>query len=331
VNRIIRIGSRGSGLAIAQTRLVMEAIARFNPRLGLELVIIKAQGDLQPEIQLETHPEIHPEIRPDLPPENPGMSGQGPEAPRGGIKGLFTGRLEEALARGEVDLCVHSLKDMAEQTAEELPIVAMPKRGDPRDCLILPEGRGFGGFEDLPRICGDRPVGSSSIRRKIQFRSLAPSLCFAPIRGNVPTRIGKLDKGQYGALLLAAAGLERLGISGRGAYIFPVREMIPAPGQGTLAVQGRRGEDYAFLDPLRDRLTEEEARAERGFIRAAAAGCASPAAVYARISGGEISLIALFAADAEAPFFRDAISGPREKGPALAETLARRLLKKAGK
>ncbi|MDR3193456.1 MAG: hydroxymethylbilane synthase, partial [Treponema sp.] len=205
------------------------------------------------------------------------------------------------------------------------------KGGDPRDCLILPEGESFGGFEDLPRICADRPVGSSSVRRRMQLHALAPSLRFAPIRGNVPTRIGKLDRGQYGALLLAAAGLERLGISRRAAYVFPVREMIPAPGQGTLAVQGRRGEDYGFLDPLRDRLTEEEALAERSFIRAAAAGCASPAAVYARISGGEISLVALFAADAEAPFFRDAISGPREEGPGLAETLARRLLKRAGK
>jgi hydroxymethylbilane synthase len=325
VNRIIRIGSRGSDLALAQTRLVMEAIARFNPRLSLELVTIKAQGDLQPEL------DSRPEIRTDLPPEKPGLSGGGGSAPRGGIKGLFTGRLEEALARGEVDLCIHSLKDMAEQTPGDLPIVAMPKRGDPRDCLILPGAQAFGGFGDLGRICGDKPVGSSSIRRRMQLRSLAPSLRFAPIRGNVPTRIEKLDAGQYGALLLAAAGLERLGISGRASYIFPVWEMIPAPGQGTLAVQGRRGEDYGFLDPLRDRLTEEEARAERSFIRAVAAGCASPTAVYARISGGEISLSALFAAEAEAPFFRDGISGPREEGPALAETLARRLLKKAGK
>ncbi|MDR1637830.1 MAG: hydroxymethylbilane synthase [Treponema sp.] len=319
MNRVIRIGSRESDLAVAQSRLVMEAIARFNPRLRLELVTMKALGDLR----TETHAGIGTEFPMDPSPEAPGVSG--------GVKGLFTGRLEEALARGEVDLCVHSLKDMAEQTPDELPVVAMPKRGDPRDCLILPVGEGFRGFGDLRRLCGDRPVGSSSVRRRIQLHSLAPSLRFAPIRGNVPTRIGKLDRGQYGALLLAAAGLERLGISHRAAYAFPVREMIPAPGQGTLAVQGRRGEDYAFLDPIRDRLTEEEARAERGFIRALAAGCASPAAVYARISGGEIRLSALFAADTEAPFFRDAISGPREEGPALAETLARRLLKKAGR
>jgi hydroxymethylbilane synthase len=330
VKRIIRIGSRGSDLALAQTRLVMEAIARFNPRLSLELVTIKAQGD-QPDILRDTRPDIRTDTPTDLPPENPGTSGgNGSETPGGGVKGLFTGRLEEALARGEVDLCIHSLKDMAEETSGELPIVAMPKRGDPRDCLILPEGQAFGGFEDLGRICGG-PVGSSSIRRRIQLHSLAPSLRFAPIRGNVPTRIEKLDRGQYGALVLAAAGLERLGISRRGAYIFPVGEMIPAPGQGTLALQGRRGEDYRFLDPLRDGPTEEEALAERRFIRAAGGDCASPAAVYARISGGEISLIALFAADAEAPCFRDGLSGPREEGPALAETLARRLLQKAGR
>jgi hydroxymethylbilane synthase len=285
----------------------MEAIARFHPEIDLELVTMKAQGDLRPDLPLET-------------------------AVPGG-KALFTGALEDALARNEVDLCVHSLKDMAEVIPEGLPIAAMVKRGDPRDALILPEGQAFEGFDKLDKFfrnSGAPPAGCSSLRRRIQLHSLAPSAVFAPIRGNVPTRIRKLDEGQYSLLVLAAAGLERLGISARAAYFFPVGEMIPAAGQGVLAVQGRRGEDYAFLDAVRDPVTEAEALTERAFVRAAGGGCGSPAAAFAAITGNEIKLIALFGRDAEAPFFRDEITGPKEEGPALAGELARRLLRKAG-
>jgi hydroxymethylbilane synthase len=153
-------------------------------------------------------------------------------------------------------------------------------------------------------------------------------MAVAPIRGNVPTRLAKMDGGQYGALLLAAAGLERLGIRDRQTYVFSVQEMIPAAGQGTLAVQGRRSEDYGFLDTVRDPVSAEEAMAERAFIAALDCGCGSPAGVYAKISGGEIRIIALFAANADSPLFRDEISGGRETGFQLAEELARRLLQK---
>jgi hydroxymethylbilane synthase len=149
-----------------------------------------------------------------------------------------------------------------------------------------------------------------------------------PIRGNVPTRLAKMDDGQYGALLLAATGLERLGIRDRQTHVFSVQEMIPAAGQGTLAVQGRRGEDYGFLDTIRDPVSVEEAMAERAFIAALDCGCGSPAGVYAKVSGSEIHIIALFAANAEAPLVRDEISGDREAGFRLVEELARRLLQK---
>jgi hydroxymethylbilane synthase len=304
--RIVRVGSRESALAVAQTKIIMETIARAHPEIKLELVTMKARGDLYPDLPLEKAAS--------------------------GAKALFTGALEEALARNEVDICVHSLKDMAETGPEELPVVAMAKRGDPRDALILPEGQRFEGFDRLDGLFvggGIPAAGCSSLRRRIQLHALAPSVVFAPVRGNVPTRLGKLDEGRYSLLLLAAAGLERLGLSTRAAYFFPAREMIPAAGQGVLAVQGRRDGDYGFLDAVRDPLTEEEALAERAFVQALGGGCGSPAAAYARISGSEISLMALFARDAESPPVRAESSGPKEEGRKLAEDLAQRLLRQA--
>jgi hydroxymethylbilane synthase len=319
MKNVIRIGSRESALAIAQTRIVMNAISRSHPDIKLELITMKTMGDLKPDLPLESADK-----------ENPG-------------KALFTGALEDALANNEIDLCVHSLKDMAADTPKDLPIVAMAKRGDPRDCLILPMNETFNGFGSLNQNYADQhngeipqPAGCSSLRRQIQLRALAPNLSFAPIRGNVPTRIAKLDNGQYSLLVLAAAGLERLGILPRAAYIFPIEEMISAAGQGVLAVQGRRGEDYSFLEDANDPVTIEEALAERAFIKAAGGGCGSPAAAYAKIDGTEVRIQALLAASNEDPhspgakFFRDEISGPREEGQKLAGQLASRLLKQAG-
>jgi hydroxymethylbilane synthase len=128
--------------------------------------------------------------------------------------------------------------------------------------------------------------------------------------------------------MLAAAGLERLGISGRKGYTFPVREMIPAAGQGVLAVQGRRGEDYGFLDAVQDPVTWEEAMAERFFIRALGAGCGAPAAVFAQISGNEITILGAYAADRDGPFLKDENSGERRDALTLAEKLALRFLRK---
>jgi hydroxymethylbilane synthase len=314
MGREIRFGSRESDLAVIQARLVMEGIARVHPELRLTLITMKTRGDLHPEIPLEDNGD--------------------PERNQG--KALFTGVLEEALLRGEVDLCVHSLKDMAEKVNPDLPVAALTKRGDPRDMLVLPRTEPFSTeplSQNLPRIfsalrAGSLPVGCGSARRRIQLLLLAPGLLTAPIRGNVPTRLAKMDGGAYGALVLAAAGLERLGIRDRPGYIFPAREMIPAAGQGTLALQGRRGEDYAFLEAVRDPVTEEEAGTERALIQALEGGCGSPAAAYARIEGNEISILGMYAADLTAPPVRDEIAGDREQGPRLAETLARRLREK---
>jgi hydroxymethylbilane synthase len=313
VGREIRFGSRESELAVIQTTLIMEAIARSHPELSLRLITMKTRGDLHPELPLED------------------AAGQGLTG-----KSLFTGALEQALARGEVDLCVHSLKDMALDEDELLPIAGMARRGDPRDMLLLPRrGAANPGFTELPsreafpiQIPGNLPIGCSSMRRRIQLLARFPEIRAAPIRGNVPTRLAKLDQRQYGALVLAAAGIERLGIRDRPGYFFAVRDMVPAAGQGVLALQGRRGEDYGFLDALRDPLTEAAAYAERRVIRALGGGCNFPAAAYAEISGAEITLVAMYSVDGscQGPIFIEEISGEQDRALELAETLARRLL-----
>jgi hydroxymethylbilane synthase len=294
----LRFGSRDSALAVIQAHLVMDPIARAHPELKLRLVTMKTRGDLRQDLPLE------------------GAGG----------KALFTAALEEALAQGKIDFCVHSLKDMPEHVPEDFPIAAMTKREDPRDMLLLPQGQSFAGLDAL----GAGPAGCSSIRRRVQLRVLAPALMVAPVRGNVPTRLDKLDRGQYGALVLAAAGLIRLGIRDRPGYVFSVDEMVPAAGQGVLAIQGRRGEDSAFLDAVRDKVSEEEALAERSFVQAIGGGCGSPAAAYARVSGGEIAITGMYAAEDGAFLFKDRVSGPREEGRRLAEELARLLLGKGG-
>jgi hydroxymethylbilane synthase len=278
---------------------------------------MKTQGDLLPAIPIE-------ELR---------GSAAG--------KALFTDTLEKALVSGEIDLCVHSLKDMAAVQPEDAPIVAVAERADPRDVLVVPESlaREDTAFQNrartespalfLKKLGADLPVGCSGLRRRVQLLTLVPGLSIAPIRGNVPTRLAKLDSGQYGALILAAAGLARLGIA-RSGYVFSVEEMIPAAGQGALAVQGRRGEDYAFLEAVQDAACWEEVMAERAFIRALDCGCGSPAAAYARTSGNEMHIIGMYAADSNSPLFKGEITGDKREAARLAEELARRLARKAG-
>ena len=154
-------------------------------------------------------------------------------------------------------LSVHSLKDMPMELSKELPLLAFSKREDPRDVLVLPEGA-----EKWDRTL---PVGCSSQRRMLQLKELYPDVTFLPVRGNIQTRLQKLQSGTYGALLLAAAGLKRLALENRIYRYFEPDEIIPAAGQGILAVQGRKGEDYAFLKAYNDPAAQTAAAAERAF------------------------------------------------------------------
>ena len=227
----ITIGSRESALAIIQSQIVMSAIQAAHPDLTLELVTMKTTGD---KILDRTLDKI-------------------------GGKGLFVKELSAALREGRVDLTVHSCKDFPMEEDPELPLVAFSRREDPRDVLVLPAGQ--------TEIDFSKPIGCSSLRRCLQFQALFPQALMAPVRGNVPTRLRKLDEGQFSALILAGAGLKRLGLEDRICRVFSPEEILPAAGQGILAVQGRKGDNYGWAARIDIPESRAAAQAERQFIR----------------------------------------------------------------
>ena len=292
MKRVIRFGSRKSALAVAQTRILMDAVAAAHPELEVELVTMTTTGDVNMKPFSEASDKF-------------------------GIKGLFTQELEEALKSEEIDIAVHSLKDVPMYANEELPIVAYSARGDARDAIVLPEGAG--------EIDETLPLGCSSARRRIQLAKLFPQLRVEPVRGNVNTRLRKLDEGQFSALVLAAAGLQRVGLGERISRYFTTDEMIPAPGQGILACQGRAGESYEYLDAVRCEAAACCARAERGFSAELGGGCTAPVGAYAEIIDGELTLHGFYADEAEGIYREGRACGRPEDAEELARGLARRL------
>ena len=258
MHSVIRIGSRESLLAVRQAEIIRDQIRQADPQIRVEIITMKTTGD---RILDKSLAQI-------------------------GGKGLFVKELDRALMEGRIDLAVHSLKDMPMEENEELPILAYGKREDPRDVLVYRPG-----LESLP----EHPViGTSSRRRALQMESLYPGCTFRGIRGNVQTRMRKLETEGYDGTLLAAAGLRRLGMEHVAGRYFSVDEMIPAAGQGILAVQGRRGERYDWMDEIDDPASRAAALAERQFIRILGGGCTSPSAAHAQVSGNELKLTGLY-------------------------------------
>ena len=288
----IRVGSRESRLAVIQSELVMAAIHAAHPEIELELVTMKTTGD---KILDRTLDKI-------------------------GGKGLFVRELDAALREGRADLTVHSCKDLPMEESEDLPLVAFSRREDPRDVLVLPEGPG--------ELDLSKPVGCSSLRRKLQFEKLYPQARVEPVRGNVQTRLRKLDEGQFSALILAGAGLRRLGLEGRICRTFSPEEMLPAAGQGILAVQSRADFDISCLSGFADADGADCARSERAFVRTLDGGCSSPVAAYATVEGDRITIEGIYV-DEKNRLLRGKTSGSRRDGPALAEALARKLKEEA--
>ncbi len=281
----IRIGSRESKLAVIQSEMVMEKIRQANSDIELELITMKTTGD---KILDRTLDKI-------------------------GGKGLFVKELDRALIENKVDLTVHSFKDMPMEISDEIPILAVSKREDPRDVLILPEGQTEMDFK--------KPIGCSSLRRKLQLQCLYPNTPIKAIRGNVQTRLAKLDSGEYGALVLAYAGMKRLGLLERISYIFEVDEILPAACQGVLAVQGRKDFDSKLLQSLHDPDTWITSVAERSFVRTLDGGCSSPVAAFAQIEGDEITITGFFA-DEENHWRKEKITGNKKDAQILGQKLA---------
>ena len=301
--RRVRVGSRRSVLAQAQARLIMDAVHAERPDVEFELVTVQTTGDVNMKPFSEASDPF-------------------------GIKGLFTQELEDALLRGELDLAVHSLKDLPMKQDERLPLVALSRRGDPRDALLLPRDADGSTVPDD----GSGPIGCSSARRRLQLETLFPGRPVEPVRGNIQTRLRKLDKPDasdssrpFSMLVLAAAGLRRLGLEGRIDRLLSPDEMVPAAGQGILACQGRAGEDYAYLDVVRDRDAEDCAAAERSFAAALGGGCALPVAAYAVAEGDILNLSGFYADETLGVRRTGRLSGPRTEAGSLGRELAARL------
>ena len=279
--RIIRIGTRGSLLAVAQAQIIAAQISRTWPDVQTELVKIVTSGD-----------------------RNMSPFSSDPA----GIKSMFTLELEQALTNHDIDFAVHSLKDVPANINPNLPIVAYSRRADPRDALVLNDDAGA--------------LGSSSLRRRLQLERLYPDREIIPIRGNITTRLAKLDSGEFGGVVLAAAGLERLGLTHRIARIFQLSEIMPAPGQGILACQGRLDGEYEYLACVNDESSRDCAIAERSFSRALGAGCNVPIGAYAVTEGETLTLQGLFIDEKTRRFFRGEISGKRVDAEKLGQRLA---------
>lgn len=286
----IRIGSRDSRLAVIQSEMLIDYLRQNVPDVHTELVTMKTTGDLILDRPLE---QI-------------------------GGKGLFVKELDRALLDGRTDVSVHSLKDMPMEIPQEIPLVGFSRRDDPRDVLVLPDG--------VTEWDISKPVGCSGKRRVVQLHQLFPEITTAPIRGNVQTRLRKLDEGQYGAIILAAAGLKRLGLENRISRYFETNEMLPAAGQAILAVQGRRGQDYEALSGFFDPEATVCAIAERAFVRKLDGGCSSPIAAFAELNGEKLRLRGLYCEENSMDYIIGGIEGPVSEPNRLGETLAQTLL-----
>lgn len=288
----IVIGSRESRLAVIQSEKLKSYLETHFPQTEVSILTMKTTGDKILNQYLD----------------------------KVGGKGLFVKELDHALLDGQSDISVHSLKDVPMVVSEELPLVAFSHREDPRDVLVLPQGK--------TEIDFSKPVGCSSKRRMAQFKKLYPQAEFAMIRGNVQTRLRRLDEGEFSATILAAAGLKRLGLEERISRYFSPEEMVPAAGQGILAVQGRAGEDYSWLRGYNDQEAEVCALAERAFVRGLGGGCTEPIGAYASVEGDVLHLRAFYEDENDRKIYTGEIEGSAEEPEETGKALARKFQQK---
>ncbi|MDH4237800.1 MAG: hydroxymethylbilane synthase [Nitrospira sp.] len=292
------LGTRASKLALQQSEWFQSRIHAVAPDVRVALRKIQTSGDKIVDVPL---------------------------AKIGG-KGLFVKEIEEALLAGEIDLAVHSMKDVPAQLPDGLDILCVPAREDARDALISRDGRSF---KDLPQ--GAR-VGTASLRRQAQLLNARPDLRIEMLRGNLDTRLRKLKEGQFDAIVLAAAGLHRLAWAQEiTEYLDPVLS-LPAIGQGALGIEGRSDDQFvrSVLELLNDRTTATAVTAERAFLARLEGGCQVPIAAYATLSNGQLMMDGLVASVDGKTVLRDRIQGSSQEAHALGVQLAERLLARGG-
>jgi hydroxymethylbilane synthase len=290
--RAIRVGTRGSALALAQARLVADALASHQQ--AVEFVVIETAGDHR-----------------------------APDTAWG--EGAFVGAIEAALLDERIDLGIHSAKDLPTDSDPRLAIIAYLPRGEPRDALVLAAGSPLKALDDLP---AGAIVGTDSPRRTAFLRAHRPDLDVRPLHGNVDTRLRRLDEGRADALLLAAAGLERLGRADRISQLLPVDIVPPAPGQGALAIQARAADSHAASlgRMIDDRPTRQVVEAERALLAATGGGCRAPIGALATLDRGHLRLHAAFATLDGRFTAAGRVAGSAIDGDALAASLAARLV-----
>ena len=298
MNRI-RIGTRGSNLALIQAGKTKVALLAAFPELDISIDVISTIGDRNTSVPLH-------QVQ---------------------TTGVFVKELEQALIAGRVDIAVHSLKDMPSDLPEELAITAVLQRDDPRDALLRAAGDSRG------HLTGGETIGTSSLRRKAQLLRLFPGVTVVDIRGNIETRLSKLDGGLCDATILASCGLDRARYSERITLRFPEDEMLPAACQGIIAIE-QRGRDIE-IDRMLERINHPptliRARTERAFLRAVEGGCRIPVACHSTIDGEDITITGLVAKEDGSVVIRKSTSGKTDQGAGLAQRLAMAILADGGK
>jgi hydroxymethylbilane synthase len=295
----IHIGTRGSQLALWQANWVKDTLTRHHPGIHVELTVIKTKGDKILDVPLA----------------------------KVGGKGLFVKEIEEALLDGRIDLAVHSMKDMPSEIPEGLAIGAVPARENPKDALIAASASGLSGLPE------GAVIGTSSLRRGSQILHIRPDLRIRPLRGNLDTRLRKLDTGGFDAIILAAAGIRRLGMASRITELLEEQVMLPAVGQGALCVEIRQNDPrvHGLIAPLEDRDTRCAVTAERSFLHRLEGGCQVPIAGHAAVDGDEIELTGLVADLSGQTVIKSMARGPMVTADALGLKLAETLLDRGAK
>ncbi len=290
----IVVGTRGSKLAVTQTNWVIDKLKEKHPSIEFEVKIIKTKGDLIQNVSLD----------------------------KIGDKGLFVKEIEQQLIDGEIDMAVHSMKDMPSSLPEGLKFASVPKREDPRDVLILKDG--YNSLEDLPQ---GATIGTGSKRRKYQLLNHRPDLNIVSIRGNVDTRIRKIKDENLDGIVLAASGILRVGLEEKISCYLSTDIVVPAPAQGALAIEIRKDNDEVekIINSLKDEMTEIQVAAERGFLDGVNGSCHIPMGAYCQIEDDKLNLTGLFGDEEGNALIIKSIQGniesPRELGYELAKLI----------
>ncbi len=299
MSNILRIGTRGSQLALWQANWVKEQLIRKHPDLDVEIHTIKTTGDKILDVPLA----------------------------KVGGKGLFVKEIEEALLERSVDLAVHSMKDVPTELPDGLGIVAVSEREDPRDAVL---GRNKTPILELPQ---GAKIGTSSLRRQAQLFAARPDFAIEPLRGNINTRLRKLKEGMYDAIILAMAGVRRLGWDKEVTEVVDPGIMLPAIGQGALGIEARLDDDASLerIAFLNDDVTSSCVAAERAFLHRLEGGCQVPIAAYAVRKGEEVLLTGLVGSVDGTRIIKDSDRGPASGAAKLGDTLANRILEAGGR